>query len=64
MNGMELLKKVKAMKPSVKTMLISAFEVNDFERCSCVDRFLQKPISIPDLIDAVETQIITGHLAS
>ncbi len=46
-------------------MLISAFEVNeeDFEQSNCVDAFLQKPISIPDLIDAVETQISTSHLA-
>jgi DNA-binding NtrC family response regulator len=59
MNGMELLKKVKTIKSSVKTVLISAFEVNeeDFEQSNCVDAFLQKPISIPDLIDAVETQI-------
>jgi DNA-binding NtrC family response regulator len=63
MDGIELLKKVKAINPSVKTVLISAFEVNeeDFEQCNCVDAFLQKPISIPDLIDAVETQIGTSH---
>jgi two-component system response regulator (stage 0 sporulation protein F) len=61
-DGMELLKKVKAINPSVKTILISAFEVNDevFEQCDYVDVFLQKPISIPDLIDAVETQIASG----
>ena len=65
MNGLELLTKVKAINPSVKTVLISAFEVNeeDFEQNNCVDAFLQKPISIPDLIDAVETQISTSHLA-
>jgi DNA-binding NtrC family response regulator len=59
MNGMELLKRVKTIKSSVKTVLISAFEVNevDLEQSKCVDAFLQKPISIPDLIDAVETQI-------
>jgi DNA-binding NtrC family response regulator len=59
--GMELLKKVKTINPSVKTVLISAFEVNEknFEQSNCVDAFLQKPISIPDLIDAVETQIST-----
>jgi two-component system response regulator (stage 0 sporulation protein F) len=59
MNGLELLKKVKTIKSSVKTVLISAFEVNevDLEQSNCVDAFLQKPISIPDLIDAVETQI-------
>ena len=49
MNGLELLTKVKAINPSVKTVLISAFEVNeeDFEQSNCVDAFLQKPISIP-----------------
>lgn len=62
MDGMELLKKVKTINPSVRTILISAFEVNDevFEQCNCVDAFLQKPISIPDLIDAVEIQIASG----
>ena len=35
----------------------------DFEQSHSVDAFLQKPISIPDLIDAVETQISTSHLA-
>jgi DNA-binding NtrC family response regulator len=62
MDGMELLKKVKAINPSVKTILISAYAVNDevFEQSNCVDAFLQKPISIPDLIDAVETQISTS----
>ena len=65
-DGMELLKKVKTINPSVKTVLISAFEVNekDFEQNNCVDVFLQKPITIPNLIDAVETQISTRNLAS
>jgi DNA-binding NtrC family response regulator len=60
-DGMELLKKVKTINPSVKTVLIRAFEVNEkeFEQSNCVDAFLQKPISVPDLIDAVETQIST-----
>jgi DNA-binding NtrC family response regulator len=61
MDGMELLKKVKAINPSVKTVLVSAYAANDevFEQCNCVDAFLQKPITIPDLIEAVETQINT-----
>jgi DNA-binding NtrC family response regulator len=64
MDGMELLNTVKAMKPSIKTVLISAFEIKDelFEKCSCVDKFLQKPITMPDLIAAVETQIGKIHL--
>jgi DNA-binding response OmpR family regulator len=56
MDGIELLKKVKALNPSVKTILISAFDVDDklFEGCKCVDKILQKPITIPELINEVE----------
>jgi DNA-binding NtrC family response regulator len=66
MDGVELLKRVKAINPLVKTILISVYAVNDevFEQCNCVDAILQKPITIPDLIDAVETQISTNHLAT
>ena len=48
MNGIELLKKVKEINSNVKTLLISAFEINDelFQECSCVDKLLQKPIHI------------------
>jgi DNA-binding NtrC family response regulator len=58
-NGMQLLKKVKAMKPSVKTLLISAYEIDDdlFTECNYVDKFLQKPTKIIDLIEAVEKQL-------
>ena len=56
MDGIELLKKVKAINSSVKTILISAFDVDDklFEECKCVDKILQKPITIPELINEVE----------
>ena len=55
-DGIELLKKVKAVNPSVKTILISAFDVDDklIEESKCVDKILQKPISIPNLINEVE----------
>lgn len=63
-NGIELLKKVKAMKPSVKTLLISAYEINDdlFTECDCVDKFLQKPTKVIDLIEAVETTLINSNV--
>jgi response regulator RpfG family c-di-GMP phosphodiesterase len=65
MDGVQLLKEVKSINPEVRTLLISAFGMNeDFEQCNCVDAFLQKPISIRNLIDAVETQISTSHLAT
>ena len=56
MDGIELLKKVKAINPSVKTILISAYDIDDklFEECKCVDKILQKPITIPELINEVE----------
>ena len=56
MDGIELLKKVKAINSSVKTILISAFDIDDklFEGCKCIDKILQKPITIPLLINEVE----------
>ncbi len=58
-NGMELLKKIKAMKPSVKTLLISAFDVNHeiFRECDYVDKFLEKPTKMIDLIKEVRSII-------
>ena len=56
MDGIELLTKVKAINSSVKTILISAFDIDDklYEECKCVDKILQKPITIPELINEVE----------
>ena len=56
MTGIELLEKMKAISPAVTRILISAFEVTDelFAECKCVDKFLQKPISMIKLIDEVE----------
>jgi len=59
MTGIELLEKMKAINPAVIRILMSAFEVNDqlFQECDCVDKFLQKPISMIKLIEDVETLI-------
>ena len=59
MTGIELLEKMKAINPAVIRILMSAFEVNDqlFQECDCVDKFLQKPISMIKLIEEVETLI-------
>ena len=63
MDGIQLLKEIKAIKPSVKTLLVSAFEVENelFQQCSCIDTFLQKPISMIDLIEKVEVQLPNNH---
>ena len=56
MDGIELLTKIKAINSSVKTILISAFDIDEklFEECKCIDKILQKPITIPELINEVE----------
>jgi response regulator RpfG family c-di-GMP phosphodiesterase len=56
MNGIELLEKVRELDSTVTRVLISAFDVRDevFNRCQCVDLFLQKPIRINELVEKVQ----------
>jgi DNA-binding NtrC family response regulator len=60
MNGVELLKKIKAVNSNVKTLLISAFGINDnvFREISCVDKVLQKPIHISELMNEVGMTVL------
>jgi DNA-binding NtrC family response regulator len=64
LNGTEVLEKMKAINPAVTRILMSAFEVNDelFQECNCVDKFLQKPISMVKLIDEVEMLVNTVRI--
>ena len=56
MTGMELLSKIKDVNPAVTRIIMSAFEIQDeLKDSSCVDHFLQKPISMTDLINEVQT---------
>lgn len=58
MNGIELLREVKEINPSVKTLLISAFDLDNIIReAVCVDKILQKPIAMKALIEEVQAQI-------
>lgn len=54
MNGFELVLKVRASSPTIKVLLMSAFEISDFDSdilpALKIDDFLQKPISIMELI--------------
>jgi response regulator RpfG family c-di-GMP phosphodiesterase len=56
MNGIELLNKVKEIDVGVSRILISAFEIQDeiFKSAKCIDKFLQKPVRIADLILQVQ----------
>jgi len=62
LNGMEFLKKIKALNPFVRTILMTAFEVvdkifRDYIKNKIIDEFLQKPIGMHDLIKEVDTQL-------
>jgi len=62
LNGMEFLKKIKALNPFVRTILMTAFEVvdkifRDYIKNKIIDEFLQKPIGMHDLIEEVDTQL-------
>ena len=52
LNGLELIRRVKSLKPSMRTLLMTAFDVdtdNIFQKYladNTINRFIQKPISI------------------
>jgi DNA-binding NtrC family response regulator len=64
MNGIDLVYEMKKLNPSVRTILMTAFEVNDnvFEeyiKSDVINGFLQKPIKLAELRAEVIKQINT-----
>jgi DNA-binding NtrC family response regulator len=63
LNGLELLKKVKQLKPSVRTILISAYEVDEdqvfqnYMKQGIINLFVKKPIGLPELCQEVANQV-------
>jgi len=62
LNGMEFLKKIKDSNRFVRTILMTAFEIEDtlfheYTKNKIIDGFLQKPIGLHDLIKEVNTQL-------
>lgn len=62
MNGMDLIHKIKKEDPLVRTLLMTAFEVNDkvfeeYVKNNIIDGFLQKPLKLKDLESEVQKQI-------
>lgn len=62
LDGIGLIKKVKNMNPDIRTILVTAFEVDDnifeqYTRENIIDGFLQKPITLSDLVTEVENQL-------
>jgi DNA-binding NtrC family response regulator len=62
LNGMEFLKKIKDLNPYVRTILMTAFEIDDkllrdYTKKKIINASLQKPIGIHDLIQEVKSQL-------
>lgn len=58
MNGFELVKKIKSMHPTIKLLLMSAFEFNDRDLSKVltsikIDGYIQKPVSTKQLINII-----------
>ena len=64
MTGMELLSKIKDVNPAVTRIMMSAFEIQDelFQEYKCVDKFLQKPVLMTDLINEVRMLLSTMQI--
>ena len=61
-SGLELLQTVKKMNPNVRTVLLTAFDIDDviFKEKNnhvIVDSFLQKPIRIPEFVQEIKKQL-------
>jgi len=62
LNGMEFLKKIKELNSFVRTILMTAFQIEDkvfreYTKKKIINAFLQKPIGLHDLLKEVNTQL-------
>jgi DNA-binding NtrC family response regulator len=62
LNGMEFLKKIKSLNPFVRTILMTAFELDDeifqeYSKKKIINGFLQKPIKLHELLKEVKAQL-------
>ena len=62
MNGFEFVKKVREIVPSVKVILMSAFDINDpvytcLSSSLKIDGFIQKPFSLKQVIFTIMKQL-------
>ena len=70
MSGLELLKKVKELNPNVRTMLVSAFDMQDnpdfqkYLKDGVIDTLVEKPITINRLCQEVRDKVETYDVNS
>jgi CheY-like chemotaxis protein len=63
MNGFEFVRRVKELRPDIKTILMTAFEINDIKNSKLlpadimIDAYIQKPISIQALTSLTEKHV-------
>jgi DNA-binding NtrC family response regulator len=67
LNGMEFLKKIKSLNPFVRTILMTAFELDDeifkeYSKKKIINGFLQKPIKLHELLKEVKAQLHTYEI--
>ena len=67
LNGLELVKKIKDLNTLSRTILMTAFEIDDklfqeYSKKEIINAFLQKPIRIDDLFVVVNNQLHTYEL--
>lgn len=61
-NGMDFLKRIREANRFVRTILMTAFRIDDkmfrqYTKNKIINAFLQKPIGIQDLLKEVDTQL-------
>ncbi len=66
-NGLQLLKTVKDLNPITRTILMTAFDVQDevfqeYTKNKIINGFLQKPIELKLLVDEVNKQMIGSEI--
>ena len=67
--GIEMIKKIKAENPLVRTLLMTAFDVDDrlfdeFTKKQVINGFIQKPIKVQNLLAEVNKQINAYKIGS
>ena len=63
MNGFECVKKIREIVPSIKVILMSAFDINDplyigLSSSLKINGFIQKPFSLRELIFIIMKQLV------
>lgn len=69
MNGFEFIRKIRELSPTIKVLLMSAFEINSTELSAGlegakIEGFVQKPISLHQLSSIVQKQLEIQYLHS